>query len=235
MKSFAGTLSVDEINAVATFIEDEFVQRKAANTAYHTADNGWPDHQAKYGSAYPFARHELPLDRHDDQLTEDQRSGRTLFIGSCITCHEPVSTQKRWESFPLSHMGTVVREPVDAMSSASLYGLHDRPFVVEGQSERAKAGKMIFDANCAFCHARDGTGKNWIGAFLEPHPRDFTDPAGTAHLRAETLRRAIREGLDGTSMPAWRHVLSGDDIEAVADYIETYFFKRQRQGATVPQ
>ncbi|MEO5374154.1 MAG: c-type cytochrome [Alphaproteobacteria bacterium] len=232
MKSFAGALTDREMRAVAAFVVDEFVRRGAPNTAYHIPENGWPDHREKYAPAYPFVRGEISLDRPDADLTDEARAGRRLFLGACVTCHEPISAKAKWESYPLSHMGGVVRNPLDVISRASTYGVHDRPFEVPGLNETGRRGKQIFDDNCAFCHARDGTGRNWIGAFLEPHPRNFTDPTQTAHLRGETLRRAIRDGLVGTSMAAWRNVLGDDDIEAVASYVEAAFLKPEPREAS---
>lgn len=228
MKRFAGTLTADEIEAVAAFVQDEFVRRQAPNTAYHIAANGWPDHQARYGLAYPFVRGELSLDQPVGELSPDQQRGRQLTIDACITCHEPRTASAPWESFPLSHMGEVIRDPVDLVSRPSVYGMHDRPFEVAGLTAAEQQGKELYDANCAFCHARDGTGKNWIGAFLEPHPRNLTDPAQTAHLGPERLRTVIREGLPGTSMPAWGAVLDDAQVNAVIAYVTRAFLGNKR-------
>jgi cytochrome c oxidase cbb3-type subunit 3 len=226
MKSFSGILSEQEMRAVSAFVVDEFVRRRARNTAYHTPENGWPEHRAKYEAAYPFVLGERSPD-DAEAVSGEAAAGRRLFLSTCITCHEPKPGPVRFEAFPLSHMGGVVRDPVDVISRASVYGVHDRPFEVAGLDDRTRRGKAIFDDNCAFCHARDGTGKNWIGAFLEPHPRDFTDRRQTAHLTPERLAGVIREGLPGTSMPAWGNVLSDDEVAATAAYIRKAFLERQ--------
>lgn len=230
MKSFAGTLSDREMEAVAAFVMDEFVTRKAPNTAYHTPENGWTDHKRKYGAAYPFVLGEQSLDRPVAELDADAQAGRKLYLDACITCHEPKTTSKAWESFPLSHMGEIIRDPVDLISRPSVYGLHDRPFEVAGLNDAEKAGKKIYDDNCAFCHARDGSGKNWIGSFLEPHPRDFTDPAQTRHLDRDRLLKVMREGLANTSMPAWGSVLSTEQMSDVAAYLDTAFIQPARKA-----
>jgi len=70
------------------------------------------------------------------------------------------------------------------------------------------------------CHAADGSGANWIGRFLEPQPPDMADPDTRLRLvGAARLRRVIRDGLTGTSMPAFGSALSDDEIDAVAAYI----------------
>lgn len=228
MKPFSGTLKEPEMEAVAAFVLDEFVSRKAPNTAYHIPANGWPDHQQRYGRAYPFVRGELSLETPIEQLTPEQRQGRQLTLDACITCHEPKTARAQWDAFPLSHMGQVIRDPVDLVTRPSVYGLHDRPLEIAGLNDAERRGKELFDANCAFCHAKDGTGKNWIGAFLDPHPRDLTDKAQTAHLSDQRLRKVIREGLPGTSMPAWGSVLDDDQVNSVIAYVRKAHLHNQQ-------
>ena len=84
--------------------------------------------------------------------------------------------------------------------------------------------KKIFQGNCAFCHAADGTGKNWIGSFLEPHPRNLRDPLFMSNMTRVRLAATIREGLPNTSMPAWKNVLSPEDIAGVVAYIAKVFY-----------
>ena len=87
MKGFAGVISEEEIQAVAAFLRDEFLEKRAKNTRYHTKEAGWPDHD-RYVEAYPFAREEIPLDADDRSLTASQRRGKKLFLSTCITCHD---------------------------------------------------------------------------------------------------------------------------------------------------
>ncbi|WP_109116886.1 cytochrome c [Azospirillum sp. TSO22-1] len=234
MKSFRNVLSAYERRDVAVFVLEEFVRRGNHNTAYHTPENGWPDHAAKYGAAYPFVQGKASLDTPPATLDDKARAGRALFVEACITCHEPRNTANPTiEAFPLSHMGTVVRgkEQVDAISRASTYASHDVPPVIAGLTEQETKGKAIFDQNCAFCHAADGTAKNWIGAFLQPHPRNFTDITQIAELDRARLEKAVRQGLPNTSMPAWGAVLSDAEIKAVISYVERAFLTPTRAAA----
>lgn len=232
MKSFATVLSPVERAAVAAFVIDEFVARGARNTAYHTTENGWPDHEARYAGAFPLVKGEIDLDTPVAQLTPEQVSGRQLYLDACITCHEPRGGKGRAaiEAYPLSHMGEVVRD-VDTVSRASVYGKHDTAPQIAGLTAAQLRGKEIYDQNCAFCHAADGTGRNWIGSFLRPHPRNFTDPVESRHLDADHVRLAVREGVPNTSMPAWSSVLDKDDIEAVVAYVDRAFLRAMRAQA----
>jgi cytochrome c oxidase cbb3-type subunit 3 len=44
------------------------------------------------------------------------------------------------------------------------------------------------------------------------------------------LRKVINEGLPGTSMPAWKSVLSASDIEAVIAYVSRAFHPLQPES-----
>ena len=229
MKSFANVISDKEMRAVAHFVHDEFVKRKAENTRYHTAENGWPDHE-KYRIAYPFATGELPISVPWESLNETQTRGKQLYLDSCVTCHDsgrPDPDDIAWDARPLSYPRnnfsfTDPPKP-DAIASASAYAKHDIKPVVRGLNRSELKGERLFQANCAFCHGADGSGKNWIGQFLEPHPRNLRDPVFMSSKSREDLLVAIREGLPASSMPAWKEVLSNQDIRAVIDYVAKAF------------
>lgn len=228
MKPFAQVIPKNEIEAVAAFVFDEFVMRKQRNTRYHTAENGWPNHE-RYAEAFPFALGEIALDVAPETLTAPQQRGRALYVSSCITCHDrgrPTTDATIWDSRPLSfpRFNYDHRKPeVDAATSATPYRLHDIPPVLPHLNAKQKHGETLFQANCAFCHAADGTGKNWIGAFLEPHPRNLTDPTFMRTTNQNRLAQTIRNGVPNTSMPAWKDVLSAEEIDALIAYIDVAF------------
>ncbi len=87
MASFQGTLSQREMELVARFVVAEFVVAGASNTRYHTAANGWPEHE-RYAPAYAFATGEIALDGDDRSLSESERAGKRLFMTACISCHD---------------------------------------------------------------------------------------------------------------------------------------------------
>ncbi len=229
MQSFASILNKAEIKAVAGFVHDEFVVRKAVNTRYHTPENGWPDHQ-RHAAAFPFATGEISLDQPWDSLSPEQMRGRRLFMETCITCHDRGTKDKpdiAWDSrpvsFPRNNFSFTTPPKADALASASPYAMHDVRPPTKGLSRSERRGERLFQANCAFCHAADGTGKNWIGSFLEPHPRNLRDPAIMTGMSRERFIRAVGEGLENTSMPAWKHVLKPGEISDIADYVSRVF------------
>ena len=228
MKPFIGILGQAEMSAVAAFVETEFVRNQAPNTAYHTQANGWPDHQ-RFRDAFPFVRGEVMLDAPVESLQPQQLQGRQLYLTSCISCHDRAHVSDEgpaWSSRPLSYprMGFQPGQQsvADAVSSASVYAKHDVVPTIEGLSPGEKHGESLFQANCAFCHGADGTGKNWIGQFMEPKARDLTSFTART-LSPERLQQTIRDGLPGTSMPAWRDVLAPAEIDAVSAYVRRAF------------
>ena len=102
MASFAGILTEREMALVARFVVDEFVRARAPNTRYHTAANGWPNHE-RYAAAFPFATGTVPLDRHETELSPGERAGRQLFMTSCISCHDRAHVNEAgspWQAIP---------------------------------------------------------------------------------------------------------------------------------------
>ena len=233
MMSFEHILQPNEIEAVADFVRQEFMINKAENTRYHTVANGWLNHE-RYKAAYPFALGELALDTPWEKLTPEQADGKRLFMATCISCHDKgtakgTENKVQWESYPLSYPrngyspGDDQTKKVDAMTSATPYLIHEKPPQISDLTALEKQGEALFQGNCSFCHAADGTAKNWIGSFMQPHPRNLTDPTAMAGMTKTRLRKVINEGLPGTSMPAWRSVLSAQDIEAVIAYVNRAF------------
>lgn len=241
MKSFAHTLTAGEIETVVDFVRKEFMQDKAPNTRYHTAENGWPDHD-RYAVAFPFALGKIAIDTPDTSLTPQQREGKKLFMSSCVTCHdrarvndEGVIWDHQADSYPrnditpeklaqqLSAGHTVQGARPDSSSGATPYSVHEAVPVINDLTPQEREGEALFQKNCAFCHAADGTGKNWIGSFLQPHPRNLTDAAIMSGMTREHVRQVILEGLKGTTMSAWKSVLSDDQIDSVIAYIQRAF------------
>ena len=55
-----------------------------------------------------------------------------------------------------------------------------------------------------------------------PHPRNLTSTAIRERPDA-ALAAVVRDGLPDSSMPAWRHVLSDEDIANIIRYIKSAF------------
>jgi len=89
-------------------------------------------------------------------------------------------------------------------------------------------GKALYDQWCAQCHGEKGDGKGPAADFVIPKPRDFTkgtykfQSTGSGEPPVDSdIRRTIREGNPGTSMPPWTR-FSDDDMKALVDYVKSF-------------
>ncbi len=224
MAGFARIMSAEEIARVAAFVFNEFVVNKAVNTRYHTPENGWPNHE-RYRAAFAFATGEIAVDAPAERLSPQDAAGRRLYLSACVICHDRASAVPDERAFALR---SVSYPPHNYPKSAGPdaedpYELHEAAPKLSRLSARERRGESLFQANCAFCHAADGTGRNWIGAFIDPPPPDLTRPGVRARLTPARLREVVLEGVGGTSMPAWKSVLSETEVSAVIAYMERAF------------
>ena len=149
---------------------------------------------------------------------------------SCITCHDRARVNDEgmyWEARAVSYprAGYSHKDPDhDEITGATPFAKHDVAPNVEGLTDKERQGGRLFQENCAFCHGADGTGKNWIGSFLEQHPRDLTGSSAMSGMTRSRLREVIRDGLPDTTMPAWENVLTVEQIDAISAYISRVFY-----------
>lgn len=73
-----------------------------------------------------------------------------------------------------------------------------------------RTGAQVFAALCAPCHGTRGEGSALAGSFLR------TDASGQP---LDDIVRAVREGVDGTSMMGFADLLTTKELEAVAGHV----------------
>ncbi len=213
MPSFAKVLSSAEIKAVAEYVTQRLAGRKGEGGRYHTIENGWPDHDARYGSAIPFALGELAVDAALSTLSPAQREGLELFKGACVSCHFGKRDKRSATPVPQMSHKTADYEK----------GPHDTPPEAAGLMPVEAEGRRLYQSACAQCHAADGSGRNWIGRFLKPSPTDFNTPQYRALLSSDAFVERTLRAPGGTSMPSFESVLSREQAEAIAAYVRRAF------------
>lgn len=86
-------------------------------------------------------------------------------------------------------------------------------------ADAAAEGAEVFRTNCEMCHGPQGHGDGPAGQALDPQPRDL------AKLQTEVgddfLFWRISEGKPGTSMVAWKGILSEEQIWQTVSFIRT--------------
>lgn len=93
--------------------------------------------------------------------------------------------------------------------------LHENNHTVLGDPE---LGKQIYLKSCAACHGPSGKGDGVMTNVLEMQPADHTKSGSISTVSNERLLEVVRDGGDNY-MPAWKGILSDEDITAVVGYI----------------
>ncbi|HJQ14121.1 MAG TPA: cytochrome c [Anaerolineales bacterium] len=86
-------------------------------------------------------------------------------------------------------------------------------------AEAADAGAEVFRTNCAMCHGPQGHGDGPAGQSLVPKPRNLASIQAAAG--DDFLFWRIREGKPGTSMVAWKGILTDEQIWQAVSFIRT--------------
>ena len=85
--------------------------------------------------------------------------------------------------------------------------------------DASRAGAQVFHTNCETCHGPQGHGDGPAGQALDPKPRNLAVLQRTAG--DDFLFWRIREGKPGTSMVAWKGILTDEQIWQVVSFIRT--------------
>ena len=86
-------------------------------------------------------------------------------------------------------------------------------------ADAATAGADMFKTNCAACHGETGLGDGPAGAALDPAPRNLAELQ--AQAGDDYLFWRINSGKEGTSMVAWKGVLTEEQIWQAVSFIRT--------------
>lgn len=86
-------------------------------------------------------------------------------------------------------------------------------------AEAADAGAEVFRTNCATCHGPQGHGDGPAGQSLEPKPGNLAQVQTKAG--DDYLFWRIHDGKPGTSMVAWKGILTDEQIWQAISFIRT--------------
>jgi sulfur oxidation c-type cytochrome SoxX len=81
---------------------------------------------------------------------------------------------------------------------------------------------------CLRCHGDKGDGHGLIATYLDPYPRDFTNIGFMNSKTEERFVDSVKNGVGGTSMPAWGKVLNDEQIKGLLAYINESFTREAR-------
>lgn len=161
----------------------------------------------------------------------------TAYLNACVYCHDAgVGPVLHGRGLNANYIGLVVRNGMRAMPAFRSVEVDDKQIaelaaylskVQPGQKPAAGAvagpanaekGKAIYQQSCVTCHGAQGKGDGIVGKSLVPPVKDFTSEESKKKSPAE-LQKIIEEGMPGTAMPAWKTVLSPQDIQDVLAHV----------------
>jgi mono/diheme cytochrome c family protein len=85
--------------------------------------------------------------------------------------------------------------------------------------DAATQGAEVFKTNCEMCHGPQGHGDGPAGQALDPRPRNLAELQTKAG--DDFLFWRIREGKPGTSMVAWKGILTDEQIWQAISFVIT--------------
>jgi mono/diheme cytochrome c family protein len=86
-------------------------------------------------------------------------------------------------------------------------------------ADAATEGAKVFKVNCETCHGPQGHGDGPAGQALDPKPKNLPELA--AQAGDDYLFWRVSEGKPGTSMVAWKGILTDEQIWQVVAFIRT--------------
>lgn len=236
MPKFA--LTDDEVKALVVFLKS----RKGLNLTetsleHYRASLNQPSPQATTAATTEPAEAGPTLVARGEQLVKER---------ACVACHKLGDVDGRIAP-DLSFEGLLkddvwlmehFRDPRSRMPDSIMptFGFADPDYRAMTTYLRALTTKPpaaqpadAFKNYCARCHGENGAGDGMIALYLDPSPRDLTKAAFMNSKSTDRFLNSIRDGVPGTSMPAWKQVFTDDQIRGLFDYIETAFVKQPRR------
>ena len=86
-------------------------------------------------------------------------------------------------------------------------------------SDAATAGADVFKTNCVTCHGDNGEGDGIASQSLDPKPANLIDLS--KQVGDDYLFWRVSEGKPGTSMVAWKGILTEEQVWQVVTFIRT--------------
>ena len=138
-------------------------------------------------------------------------AGLVLMLGVARSGIAPVQADTAPSALEREFFTMAVRASVARRAAAELQ-------TAAPADEDVQSGAEIYKAMCAQCHGQLNGKPNALGASFYP-PAPQLPGHSTAYSDAEVFW-IVKHGIRNTAMPAWRNLLSDDDIQKVAAFVK---------------
>jgi cytochrome c oxidase cbb3-type subunit I/II len=128
-------------------------------------------------------------------------------------------------SFVDGSLRTFAGEDSDAEGDAFDTRTQSRP-AIAGTREQFITGQKLFGLYCITCHGGDGKGNGPSsirsdGGYIMPVPANFTESGSDFQNYGRYIWK-VKEGVETTNMPPWKHALSAEEVEDLVFYIQGF-------------
>lgn len=135
-------------------------------------------------------------------------------------------------AFPLLLLSAFLISGCDTSSKEEL-----KAIVKVSLTDKAQAGKRVYEKYCIGCHGREGDGKGPAAPFLKRKPRNFRDEKfkykynkpPDAPVTNQDIFTTITIGVPDTAMPSWR-LVPENERWAVLEFIKTFSQGEKEEG-----
>lgn len=104
------------------------------------------------------------------------------------------------------------------LSEQEMWDVLYRVWAFATSPSRVSEGEELFASNCATCHGSAGDGSGRPGA------ADFTDQSFMSQNAPRDFFASVRDGVQGSVMPAWGGQFEEDQMWSLVDYIWTFAY-----------
>ena len=92
-------------------------------------------------------------------------------------------------------------------------------------TEAAQTPAALYHNYCSVCHGEQGDGKSRARDSFSRPPRDFTTPQALQEMTRDRMVAAVKGGVPGTAMVAWKTQLNDAQVAGLVDYIRETFMR----------
>lgn len=96
----------------------------------------------------------------------------------------------------------------------------EKPFKLAEPFQVEKGKKLFQDNGCTMCHGEDGSGNGPMAQSLKNKPRNFRDYSVMQRMPDIRMEQAIRQGLEGTAMPAFTD-FTDEEVASLVAYLHS--------------